>query len=184
MFEGLKEKYINWEINKLWKSVQRKKHFFNWNEVNSVVLLYDRNTLKPDMLKTVFSILDGKQVMAWTVVEKDEMKKETINVAMMSPNEWNLLMKPKDHVVSRFKSFNADILIDLTMDEILPLKYLLAVSDVKCRCGLTRPGAKGLLDFSIDRVPNMKVMDLLNQIIFYMKIINCKEKTFEREIVE
>lgn len=182
MFEEWKKKYIDWEIGKLWKDKKRNKQFLNWHDVKSIVILYDRNTLKPEQLKQIFSILDGKQVMAWTVVEKDEFKKETINVAMMSPNEWNLLMKPKDHVISRFKSFEADILIDLTFDEILPLKYLHAVSDVKCRCGLTRFG--DLTDFSINRVPNMKEMDLLNQIIHYMTIINQKGKKLEREMVE
>lgn len=182
MFEGLKQKYIDWEISKLWQNKKRNKQFLNWHDVKSVVILYDRTSLKPDQLKQIFSMLDGKQVMAWTVVEKDEFKKETINVAMMSPNEWNLLMKPKDHVVSRFKSFEADILIDLTLQEILPLKYLLAVSDVRCRCGLTRFGS--LTDFSIDRTPNMKEIELLNQIIHYMTIINQKEKKLEREMVE
>ncbi len=182
MFEEWKKKYIDWEIGKLWKDKKRNKQFLNWHDVKSVVILYDRTTLKPEQLKQIFSMLDGKQVMAWTVVEKDEFKKETINVAMMSPNEWNLLMKPKDHVVSRFKSFEADILIDLTFQEILPLKYLLAVSDVKCRCGLTRFG--DITDFSIDRTPNMKEMELLNQIIHYMTIINQKTKKLEREMVE
>ena len=182
MFEGLKKKYIDWEISKLWKNKKRNKQFLNWQEVKKVILLYDRSTLKPDLLKQIFAILDGKQVMAWTVVEKDEFKKETINIAMMAPNEWNLLMKPKDFVLSRFNSFEADILIDLTMQEILPLKYLHAVSDVKCRCGLSRLG--DITDFSIDRTPNMKEMDLLNQIIHYMTIINQKEKKLEREMVE
>lgn len=182
MFEGLKKKYIDWEISKLWKNKKRDKQFLNWQEVKKIILLYDRSTLKPDLLKQIFAILDGKQVMAWTVVEKDEFKKETINIAMMAPNEWNLLMKPKDFVLSRFNSFDADILIDLTMQEILPLKYLHAVSDVKCRCGLSRYG--GITDFSIDRTPNMKEMDLLNQIIHYMTIINQKEKKLEREMVE
>lgn len=182
MFEGLKKKYIDWEISKLWKNKKRNKQFLNWQEVKKVILLYDRSTLKPDLLKQIFAILDGKQVMAWTVVEKDEFKKETINIAMMAPNEWNLLMKPKDFVLSRFNSFEADILIDLTMQEILPLKYLHAVSDVKCRCGLSRFG--DITDFSIDRTPNMKEMDLLNQIIHYMTIINQKGKKLEREMVE
>lgn len=181
MFEEWKKKYIDWEIAKLWKDKKRNKQFLNWHDVKSVVILYDKNTLKPDQLKQIFAMLDGKQVMAWTVVEKDEFKKETINVAMMSPNEWNLLMKPKDHVVSRFKSFEADILIDLTLTEILPLKYLHAVSNVKCRCGLTRFG--DITDFSIDRTPNMREMELLNQIIHYMTIINQKEKKLEREMV-
>lgn len=183
MFEGLKEKYINWEIGKLVKNQKRNKQFLNWHDVKSVVVLYDTTTLKPDLLKQVFALLDGKQVMAWTAVDKDELKKETVNIAMMSSNEWNLLMKPKDHVVSRFKSFQADILIDLTMREILPLKYLHAISDVKCRCGLTRFGGD-ITDFSIDRTPNMKEMDLLNQIIHYMTIINQKANKIEREMVE
>ncbi len=182
MFEGLKKKYIDWEISKLWKNKKRNKQFLNWSEVKKIILLYDRSTLKPDVLKQIFAILDGKQVMAWTVVEKDEFKKETINIAMMAPNEWNLLMKPKNFVLSRFSSFDADILIDLTMQEILPLKYLHAFSDVKCRCGLSRYG--DITDFSIDRTPNMKEMDLLNQIIHYMTIINQKEKKLEREMVE
>jgi len=181
MFEEWKKKYIDWEIGKLWKDKKRNKQFLNWHDVKSVVILYDRTTLKPEQLKQIFSMLDGKQVMAWTVVEKDEFKKETINIAMMSPNEWNLLMKPKDHVVSRFNSFEADILIDLTLQEILPLKYLHAVSNVKCRCGLTR--YEDMTDFSIDRVPNMKEMELLNQIIHYMTIINQKGKKLEREMV-
>lgn len=182
MFEGLKKKYIDWEISKLWKNKKRNKQFLNWHDVKKVVLLYDRSTLKPDVLKQIFAMLDGKQVMAWTVVEKDEFKKETINIAMLSPNEWNLLMKPKNFVLSRFSSFEADILIDLTMQEILPLKYLHAISDVKCRCGLSRYG--DITDFSIDRTPNMNEMELLNQIIHYMTIINQKEKKLEREMVE
>ena len=182
MFEGLKKKYIDWEISKLWKNKKREKQFLNWQEVKKIILLYDRSTLKPDVLKQIFAMLDGKQIMAWTVVEKDEFKKETINIAMLAPNEWNLLMKPKNFVLSRFNSFEADILIDLTMQEILPLKYLHAVSDVKCRCGLSRYG--DITDLSIDRTPNMKEMDLLNQIIHYMTIINQKEKKLEREMVE
>lgn len=182
MFEELKAKYINWEIGKLWKTKPRQKQFLNWHDVKNVVIFYNSTTLRPEQLKQIFAMLDGKQVMAWTVVEKEEFKKETINVAMMSPTEWNLLMKPKDHVVSRFKSFEADILIDLTMQEILPLKYMLAVSDVKCRCGLA--SNSDLYDFTIGRVPNMKEIDLLNQIIHYMTIINQKQKKLEREMVE
>ncbi len=172
MFEGLKKKYIDYQISKIWKNQNRSKQFINWNDVKSVMIIYDQATLKKETKDYVISKLNGRQFFFWTSVESSEMKKETVNTFMVSPKDTNLLNKPKDDVVKRFLNVQCDILIDLTLTENLPLKYLTAVSKSKCKCGLAKDD-DNLLDFKI-QLSKGNVKDLFDQIIHYLEIIKTK----------
>lgn len=169
MFEGLKKKYVDYQISKIWRNKIRSKKFINWNDVKSVTIVYDSASLKKETKDYINAKLNGRQCFFWTSVESVELKKETVNTFMVSPKDTNLLNKPKEEVIKKFLSQNTDILIDLTLSENLPLKYLTAVSNSKCKCGLDKT-EDDLLDFKI-KLNKGNVKDLFDQIIHYLEII-------------
>lgn len=154
----------------------RKKQFVNLRDAKSIVVLFDADSLSNEKLTGLLQQVGGiDRVQAWGVTRrKDYSERETVNIHHLRPKDISFLAKPKPHFEEDYLSNVCDLLIDLTMEENLTLKYMLGISRASCRCGYPKVGYEGLYDLEVARFSGKKEEDLLKQILFYLTTIQTK----------
>jgi hypothetical protein len=172
----MSKKYINFLIDRHTRKVNRKRAFMNLKEVSTVLVLLSSDDIsKKDIEKISGMIGDKKKITYWiyNYPQKSDLQ-NTVNVHLLNPKEdISFLQKPKKEIEKNFMDEKYDLLIDLTIKEELPLKYLLAVSNALCRCGMKKENYN-LYDFEIEVKGNVSKTKLLEQILFYLEAIRTK----------
>lgn len=174
MFEDWKRKYIDWQSNNLWKKTKstREKKFLNWSDVNRVVVLVSYDIPHNEEISNIIKMLDNKEVEVWcNITTKQYLRQDYDKVTFFNSESTNLFGKPNKVIEGKFLSFNADVLIDLTSGENLPLKYLLKISRAVCKCGQNKEFYQSLYDLEISANGKLTKTELLSQILHYLKTI-------------
>jgi hypothetical protein len=83
--------------------------------------------------------------------------------------------KPIHDKVKDFISRDFDLLIDLSLEDTFPLKYISGLSHALCRVGRFSEENTPYYDLMIDLKPAMTVDDYVVQIRHYLTIINTNE---------
>ncbi len=174
MFEGLKRKYINWQIKKRVekKSWQREKRFVNWSNAHNITVLLSYQEVDLKEIVRVRETLADKNTTIWIFVNTKQEVASSENVVFLNRRSISFLGKPKDAMIDDFSKENTDIVLDLTDKENFTMKYLLEISTAHCKCGLKKNNYQ--YDFEISGSGQIRRIDLLDQILFYLKTI--KEK--------
>ncbi len=174
MFQNLIRKYIDFSINRRTKNISRKKHFANFQDVSSILLLFSTDTISEKEVEYIQKILgDKKKISAWVFNPKESYLRNTINQNLLGKKDISILQKPSGRIEKIFLNNEYDLLIDLTTKEILPLKYLLGISRASCRCGMKKEGYT-FYDLEIDMPSGTKETELLKQILHYLNAIKTK----------
>lgn len=87
-------------------------------------------------------------------------------------NELNWYLKPNSVAALNFIHDQFDILIDLTMKELLPLKYILGKSRAHFKVGKGNSGKDFLLDLMINTGEGESAESLTKHILHYLRQIN------------
>lgn len=174
MFESLKRKYINWQVKKRVesKSWQREKRFVNWSNAHNITVLLSYQNVDLKEITRVKETLADKNTTLWIFVDTKQEIAPSDKVVFLTKQSVSAFGKPNDTIIKNFLKEESDIVIDLTEKEIFPIKYLLGISTAHCRCGLKK--ADYHYDFEISENGQVRRIDLLDQILYYLKTI--KEK--------
>jgi hypothetical protein len=116
--------------------------------------------------------LADKNTTLWIFVDTKQEIAPSDKVVFLTKQSVSAFGKPNDTIIKNFLKEESDIVIDLTEKEIFPIKYLLGISTAHCRCGLKK--ADYHYDFEISENGQVRRIDLLDQILYYLKTI--KEK--------
>jgi hypothetical protein len=174
MFLNWKRKYINWQIKKFLKKHKRQKNFINWDDAKTVLLLVSHSHLNRNFLSSVVEMMGDKDIHIWCFKEGKELPKlDNDLVTLFNSKSISFFQKPNKIIVNKYLAIKADLLLDLTIQEALPLKYLVGISQAPCRCGLTKDDFE-IYDFKMDMKGKVDPIDLLSQILYYLKIIKSK----------
>lgn len=101
-------------------------------------------------------------------------KEKSIN--FITNEDLNWLYKPKNDFYKAFTSTNFDILINLDMQNSIPIQYLCSSSVSGFKVG-TYTDNDQLLDFMINTNCNASIDYLIKNIDYYLRIVNQKNKT-------
>ena len=82
--------------------------------------------------------------------------------------------KPSGITVKNFSGEDYDILIDLTNETIIPLRYILNWSRAKFKVGLYSKENEPFFDLMI-KMEKFNMVDFIDQVNHYLKIINTKK---------
>ncbi len=93
-----------------------------------------------------------------------------------SKKDVNWFYKPIHKQVKDFIEKEFDILIDLSMSDNFPLKYIAGLSNAFCRVGRFSENNTDYYDLMIDVSPAMTIDDFLGQVRHYLTIINSHAK--------
>lgn len=174
MFLNLKRKYIDWQIKAYLKKKKRQKSFVSWDDANVVMLLVSYSDLNRNFLSYVLELTAGKNVHIWCFKEgKDLPNLDNDLVTVFNSKSISFLQKPNKIILNKYLTIKADLVLDLTIQENFPLKYLAGISQAACRCGLKKDGFD-IYDFTMDMKGKVTPIDLLTQILHYLKIIKSK----------
>ncbi len=174
MFESLKRRYINWQIKKRVekKSWQREKRFVNWDNAHNITVLLSYQEVDLKEIARVSEKLADKNTAIWIFVNNKQEVSSSENVVFLNRQSISFFGKPNEAVVNNFMKGKTDIVLDLTDKENFTMKFLLGISSAHCKCGLKKNGYQ--YDFEISGSSQIRRIDLLEQILFYLKTI--KEK--------
>lgn len=154
----------------------RSEAFFSnyWN-CKKVLILFEsdfleRNLAIKQLIKEIAA--DGKTVTAWGYIDKPDITSAILrDYRVLGSKDCNLLEVPRDYERQDIRAEHFDLLIDLNVHNLLPLRYLTLFADADFRCGKLEPEPY-VHDFMIDCGENDDPTYLLDQIITFLRGIN------------
>ena len=159
------------------KSVSRRKEVFNFSTAKHVGIAIDATN--PDNLSYVREFrnyLSDLKIDTFIIgyVNGDEIHSNLRmweNCLFICNRDLNLFFKPKIEKTKEFLEKKFDILIDLTLKEGFPLKYLVSLSDSTFKVGRYFEKDNDI-DFMIDISKQPSIEYLIEQIKIYVSLIN------------
>lgn len=177
MFSNLKLKIGLSKLRKQAKSVKRHKMVYNLQTARKVgIVFFASNGDEFDHAMNLVSFLTGKNIdvalLAYCpekeIPQNFYLRKHT---KVFTKKELNWYGKPTPEYVNKFISLELDILIDLSMHEIFPLRWVSTLSTAKFKVGaLNYFGNPNDLVINVKKEQNIDY--LISQIKHYLNLIN------------
>lgn len=122
------------------KQEPRNPHFPHFDQPLKVMIIYESDVLeRNDAIKSIRQDLLRRQmdVTMWGYVEKKEITTLILPQSrILGVDDYNLLGKPRDYVLTDLLAEHYDLLIDLTTRPLLPLRYLAMYTDADFKVGM------------------------------------------------
>lgn len=159
---------------KQFAKVDKPRDFISFEQSKSIGIIY--NATHPQNIEIIKSFA-GKLKAAGKKVESlgyinlkkaEEIQAEYKDLDFIIKKEVTWYHKPKTFNSSRFIKNKYDILLNLYIEECLPLQYMSAFSDAKFRVGHFQKNNLYCNDFHIDLKGDEKVSSLIEQIEHYL----------------
>ncbi len=133
------------------KQEPRNPRFPHFDQPLKVMIIYESDVLeRNDAIKSIRQDLLRRQmdVTMWGYVEKKEITTLILPQSrILGVDDYNLLGKPRDYVLTDLLTEHYDLLIDLTTRPMLPLRYLAMYTDADFKVGMNL--GEGLHDMLI-----------------------------------
>ncbi len=100
---------------------------------------------------------------------------QKLKIDIFTKKDTNLLGFPKSEVVREFIEHDFDLLIDLTVDDILPIEYISGMSRAGFKAGRYRDEMVKVFDLMISKPQDMSFEAYINSMIGYISILNTKK---------
>jgi hypothetical protein len=123
---------------------------------------------------------DHKEVKALGFVKNKNLVSRflpKLSYDFFSRKDINWFFKPLHSRVKDFIEKEFDILIDLSMKDSLPLKFISGLSLAHCRIGRFSEGNRVCYDIMIDLTSPLTLNEYILQIVHYLTVINNNERT-------
>lgn len=156
----------------------REKRIYNLTQATKVGILYyckDEETYEK-ISKFVKKLQGaGKTVKALGYVESKSLTGQflpKLSYDYLYPNGLNWNYKPVSVQAKDFIDSNYDILIDLSLEESVPLLYITALSKASFKAGLQSKNRSNYLDLMISLPEDGELEELMKQVHHYLTEIN------------
>lgn len=164
-------------INKVLSSQERETHFPNYKSIKSILILFksEENEKNPFIRKIISELKEeGKKVTVWGYVDKKEVETPILpDFRLFGNSEINFYDIPKSLMVNEFTHMQYDMVIQMTISDVIPLDYLMAKAHSPFKVSRIKP-YKGIADFMIKINESEDDLFLYNQIMHYLKSIQAK----------
>ena len=158
------------------KSIKRDKAFFNFESAKTVGIIFDAT--HQDLYLKARSFIaalkkKGIKVKALGYVGSKEAityfrPHESIEFFSINNSNWHYM--PKNLEVKEFMNSEFDMLINLSLDEYIPLKYIIGLTNAKIKLGKYLKDIE-LYDFIL-QIEEGKSLDFyIKQLVHYMSVI-------------
>ena len=122
------------------KQEPRNPRFPHFDQPLKVMIIYESDVLeRNDAIKSIRQDLLRRQmdVTMWGYVEKKEITTLILPQSrILGVDDYNLLGKPRDYVLTDLLAEHYDLLIELTTRPLLPLRYLAMYTDADFKVGM------------------------------------------------
>ena len=160
------------------------RKLLNLRDVRKIGILYTLDDIP--VYDTVSELVtqfqhDHKEVKALGFVKNKQLVERflpKLSYDFFSMKDINFFFKPIHSKVKDFTEKEFDILIDLSLTDSLPLKFISGLSMAHCRVGKFSELNSGCYDLMIDVEQGISLRDFIKHIIHYLTIINNNESKF------
>ena len=122
------------------KQEPRNPRFPHFDQPLKVMIIYESDVLeRNDAIKSIRQDLLRRQmdVTMWGYVEKKEITTLILPQSrILGVDDYNLIGKPRDYVMTDLLAEHYDLLIDLTTRPMLPLRYLAMYTEADFKVGM------------------------------------------------
>jgi hypothetical protein len=163
--------------------VRRERRVINLGEARMIGVVY----LLPDepAYRTISAYVKklqdtGKIVKALGYVESKRLTGQflpKLSYDFLYPSGLNWIFKPVSTAAKDFMETDFDILLDLSMDDQLPVMYITGMSKAKFKAGMKSDLRSRYLDLMIELEEKDGLDELIEQIDHYLSIINKKNES-------
>ena len=158
------------------KQPERTVRFPHLDQSLKVMVIYESDPLeRNDAIKAIRQDLLRRQmdVTMWGYLGRKEIQTLILPQSrILGLGDYNWLGKPKDYVLTDLKAEHYDLLIDLSTQPLLPLRYLAMYTDADFKVGLNM--GEGLHDMLMG-MENPDAKGLYDQIINYLTTIKSND---------
>ena len=84
--------------------------------------------------------------------------------------------RPKGNTVENFMAEEYEVLIDLTLQDLLPIQHIVAKSRARFKVGRYSEGNKRFLDMLIDMAGSQSLPQLITQVDRYLLMVNAEHR--------
>jgi hypothetical protein len=162
----------------------RERKMTNLKEAKKIGVLYTLDDVPEyETVSEFVSLLqrDHKEVKALGFVKNKNLVSRflpKLSYDFFSSKDINWFFKPLHSRVKDFIDKEFDILIDLSMKDSLPLKFISALSMAHCRVGRFSEANRVCYDIMIDLNKPLSLNEYILQIIHYLTVINNEERKY------
>ena len=97
-----------------------------------------------------------------------------LNFEAICQKDLNWYRIPQGNTVQNFMAEEFEIIIDLTLEDRLPIQYILAKSRARFKVGRWSESNKRILDMMIDMAGSRSLPQLIQQVHHYLLMVNSK----------
>ncbi|MFN3874652.1 MAG: DUF6913 domain-containing protein [Flavobacteriales bacterium] len=97
-----------------------------------------------------------------------------LNFEAICQKDLNWYRIPQGNTVRNFMAEEYEILIDLSLEDRLPIQYIMAKSRARFKVGRWSESNKRILDMMIDRAGSKSLPQLIQQVHHYLLMVNSK----------
>ena len=189
MIEKLDRYKFRKESERYIQQQTRDRHFVTYKSAKTVMLLFQSDVNEENVaIKALMKqlVADGKKVVAWGFVDKKEVVSPILSdLRILNKKNVDFFQRPQQAFMRELEGMRFDLLLDISVKEILPLRYLGLYANAYFKAG-TRSSDPQIYDFVLD-IQNMSGGDdtnsvqsidatfIYNQIIFYLKSIQTSD---------
>ena len=136
------------------KKQPRTPVYHSYRTVHRILLLFESDLLERNVqIKALIKQLqqDGKEVTAWGFVPGKKVAQSAIlrDYRVLAQQDFTRWGWPQEQQIKDLQLEEYDLIIDLNVSQLLPLRYLSFYARADFRCGMLTP-APCLADFQID----------------------------------
>jgi len=141
IFKQFKTRLGAYYLRKHADKIQRRKSIISYDKLNSIMLMYEitESAIPEAIVQFVELLRKEKKQVQQVVYYSGEIKHLTLDIEdhrmIFTKRDLDLFLIPQKHVIDKFTSFKVDYLIDLSLEDSLPLVYLAAISTPNLRVG-------------------------------------------------
>jgi len=187
MFEKLNRYLFNKVAKKYMSLAPREHRFVSYKKAKTILLLFGSDYSEKN--QNIHSIItemqqDGKKVCAWGFIDKKEIQTAIYpDFRILHHKQTDFFHKPLVSVINELQNSKFDLLIDLTLKQVVPLEYLAMYANASFKTGIRKTDLP-IYDFALDvekvrtQTESSELSEstvdetyLYNQIIFYLKSI-------------
>lgn len=173
---NIKESIFNYTRK---KQPQREKIFRNYADIRRVLIIFESDWLERHLqVKQLIKELqaDGKEVSAWGFIDKKDRTTPILrDFRVVGTRETNVVGQLKKDVLTDFTREHYDVLIDLSVNNMLTLRYMALFADADFKVGKAVTSEPYLHDMMIALPDEQRdAAYLFDQIKHYLQSIQTK----------
>lgn len=165
---------IRKKVKELAAKPKRQSHFHSLEDARQILVLFDADDR--EVVEACLSSLRklNKHIDVCVYVSGDMIPQMDPSYHIISAkNDLDMWYTPKAEVKEKFRSYAADILIDLTRSNNYAMQYLLLQHPATFKVGV-RNSELDLYDLTISVTENTDMKHLFGHILFYLQTIRSK----------